>query len=68
MTYTFHAVPYYRLNESCICTRQKCGGIRPQDECPEHGFSINPAMLWHREENETCERMQRSNPPSQKGH
>lgn len=53
-----HARPFARLSPDCRCPRQPCGGIIPDDDCPDHGYDANPAMEWHNEDNTLCRRLQ----------
>ena len=58
MTIEMHAVPYAGgIGPSCLCPEQKCGGITPVPDCPDHGDRRNPAMSWHRNDGPSCRRL-----------
>lgn len=49
-----HAYPYAAPSAGCVCTPQKCGGIIPDSDCPDHGAKKNPAMEWHQDGGPVC--------------
>ncbi|MEV5414747.1 hypothetical protein [Streptomyces albogriseolus] len=63
-----HAIPYAAQSSACPCPVQKCGGIVPAPDCPDHGARREPAMEWHEAGGPRCRELARPRYRCARGH